>query len=283
MFFSSAPTARSWRRRPGQAHRVGRVAARRGAAGSGPSPGEHPHHRVVAARCGWRGRAAGRRRPGRPGARRASSLSVAMGSSLRLPLVITSGRAARRRRQQQVVQRRVGQHHAQVALPGRHARGELRRRAAAPAARWAAAATPAAPRSPASTTQCRSTVARSGTITAKGLSTRRLRSRRRAHGGLVGGVAGQVEAAQALDGQDLPRRQQPRAHGVAGRRRRSGDRAVPAAARPPARRAARRPGRLSAGRGSGGRAGRRTRAAQSGHMREGAPWWCWAGRRGCRR
>ena len=90
-----------------------------------------------------------------------------------------------------------------------------------------------------------------------------------AHGLAVGGVAGEVEAAEALDGEDLAAAQQ--LGGRADGRRRVGCAAGghlhhlavrrPAAA---AARAARRPGRRWARRGSAGRPGPRTPAGRRG-------------------
>ena len=96
--------------------------------------------------------------------------------------------------------------------------------------------------------------ARSAAITANGLSSRCLRARSAADGRLVGGVGGQVVAAEALD-RERPRR---RRSSSAARRSGPGRRAQRlATGRPSHERAAagRRPGSTPAGRGSAGRAG----------------------------
>ena len=91
VFFRCGPTASSGRGlATGSSQRQRRVARARGAGGSGCSPAT-PHARNRRTGRRSRGRAAGtRRRSAEP--RRASSLPVAIGSSLRLPLVMTSGR-----------------------------------------------------------------------------------------------------------------------------------------------------------------------------------------------
>ena len=160
-----------------------------------------------------------------------------------------------------MVQRRVGQHHAELAQ--RRARRRPRR-----ARRGARGA---------------STIGRAGEVSsALGRRVELDQRARLGHAGdhqrerlvlavlaraqprdraLVVGAAGEVVAAQPLDGDDRARAQQARrrGHGVLPR---------PAPAPSSSRRAARRPGRRWAGRGSGGRAGRRTRPARGAH-REG--------------
>ena len=107
--------------------------------------------------------------------------------------------------------------------------------------------------------------ARSATMTASGFSSRRLRSRS------VRTAAAEV-ASQARWKPPIPftATMRPAASASAasarsGRRLGTGAPPRARAARP----AGRRPGRRSARRGSAGRRGRRTRAAQAGHMREG--------------
>ena len=119
VLFSSAPTASTGaaRRRTAAAAARARSRATGAAAGSGRRRRGRPSRRSG---CGSGGRgSAGRRPAGRAGSM-ASSSSWAIGSSLRLPLVITSGRPTPA--EQQVVQRAVRQHHAELGQPGRDPR-----------------------------------------------------------------------------------------------------------------------------------------------------------------
>ena len=159
--------------------------------------------------------------------------------------------------EQQVMQRRVraasrrarahpGATEAATGAPGRARREHDRPLRPATAAR--APLRPASPERPAASTDA--------AISANGLSSRCLRARSAATAPLVVGPAGEMEAADALDGDDPPVAQRPRGrlHEVSraagrDRRRRRGR-----AARPTAR----IPGRRSAGRGSAGRRGPRT-------------------------
>ena len=105
----------------------------------------------------------------------ASSSANAIGSSETLPLVITSG--APDVGEQQVVQRRVGQHHAELAgSAAPPPRPRSRRRAAARARSGARASAAAAP-PPRPAPPARAAAATSGTISANGLSSRCLRAR----------------------------------------------------------------------------------------------------------
>ena len=222
--------------------------APRRASGAGSSAGRArpaPPSRPCA--CGSAGR--GRRIASAIGASRAaaSSSRKAIGSSQTLPLVSTSGTPASR--EQQVVQRRVREHHAELARAGRH-RGRdarvraprrehdrtRRRRQQPPPRPGRARRAPARRRRPrpSARTACpRGACARAAAATAP----------------VVGRAAREVVAADALDRDDRPRPQQARGgrHGVAPRRV---DRRAPPAARTR--------GTRSAARGSGGRAGRRT-------------------------
>ena len=206
VFFSSAPQASSGRRAgTGSAMLGGHVARASGAARRRAR--RDAHDRVVGARVdravveqeevGDRRRGApARRRRGRRSARRTT-----------LPLVITSGRAGVG--EQQVVQRRVGQHHA-----------ELARRPARPAAATArSGARGASTIGRARRRQQRLVVraelderARRRRASARhqrerlvlAVLARAQRARRR----LVVGAAGEVEAAEALDRDDRRRAQQ---------------------------------------------------------------------------
>ena len=230
---------------------------------------------------------------------------------------MTSGRP--RCAQQQDVERRVGQHRAEVALAGRDVGGDGGRPAppagppsrpplAAPprqldrapsaatratrAARWDAPARSAAPPLPRSRGSGRAARSRSPNMTASGLCGRRLRCLEAPHDVAVGRVAGQMEAAEPLDGEDLAVAQQlgGRADGGGGVVRRclrpapttSPLRPVPPAARVPSQpqqphRAARRPGRRWARRGSAGRRVLVLRAGRPGTAGS-AAWWCARGR-----
>ena len=190
-------------------------------------------------------------------ARRASASSsrYAIGSSETLPLVITSARADVG--EQQVVQRRVRQHHPELGQPGRHRRGDRRARRAGARPRSGAPASSAARRSNAPISISSPAASRPRRHQRERLVLAVLARAQRGDGGLVVGAAGEVVAADPLDGEDRPAAQQRggRVDEIGGRRparspRRRG-RAAPATGRTP--------GRRSAGRGSGGRLGRRTR------------------------
>ena len=170
-------------------------------------PRHHPGHRVVAARGD--GPVVDQEQVGDPAESRASASpsSKAMGSSERLPLVITSGRPASA--QQQVVERRVGEHAGRAAgCPG-PARRPAPRPGAGGRGRWGAPPSRAGSAPPASSTATAAAASRSATITASGFSSRRFRRRSSRHRGRGGGVAGEVEAAQPLHGQQPPLRAAP--------------------------------------------------------------------------
>ena len=163
---------------------------------------------------GWAGRGPGRGRRSRAAAPGASSSSCAMGSSETLPLVMTSGLAGLG--QQQVVQRRVGQHHAEVGeCRGRPRRPPARRAGGGSEHDRALAAGQERPLGRAQRDQRRRRPPRSGAMTAKGLLLAVLARAQRRHRLLVGRPAGQVEAAEPLDGEDRagragpPRRRRP--------------------------------------------------------------------------
>ena len=110
--------------------------------------------------------------------------------------------------EQQRVQRGVGQHHAQVGV----VRSHRHRRPEPTAPRHQhdrSLRTRQQPRGASSSPRCARAVARSGTITANGLSPRRFRRRSSATASSLRGVAGEVVAADALDGEDAAVAQQP--------------------------------------------------------------------------
>ena len=255
VLFSSAPAATIGRgAATGSGERAGHVAARAA-------------EREAAARTT---ESSQRRWIGRSWARNASAIPAEP-----LPrLVVLERRSARRSGcrsssraaapnvgEQQVVERRVRQHQPEPRrCPGATDGATGASRAAAdehdrPLARARAA------RASSSSTLAPAPRARS-VISANGLSSRCLRARSRATASSFGGVAGEVVAAEALDGDDRAVAQRPRGR----------------LARAAARAAARRPGRRSARRGSGGRPGPRTRAGS--RRRAGSrPSSCSAGRR----
>ena len=106
---------------------------------------------------------------------------------------------------EQVVERRVREHDAEPRRARRDRRGDRGVVPPRAGARSAARASAAAPTPAAETSHSSSGAA---VITANGFSSRRLRARSRATAVLVRGVAGQVVAAQALDGEDRSRAQQ---------------------------------------------------------------------------
>ena len=189
-------SARRRRRRSGAPPRRA-AAARRARSRATGGPGRRRGRPSPRSGGGSAGRGRGRRRRSRPAARAPRRRWCAIGSSERLPLVITS--APPNSREQQVVQRRVRQHQAEPRRP----RGDRRRDAARPAgagrarsaARGSGAALPR--RRPSSASAPGSSV-----ITANGLSSRCLRARSRATAALVRGVAGEVVAAEPLDRED---------------------------------------------------------------------------------
>ena len=139
--------------------------------------------------------------------------------------------------QQNVVQRRVREHHAELGHAGRdRARPPARPACAAPA-RSAARPRRAASARPRRARRARSAAAASRTISANGRSSRRLRVRSSRTALLVGRVAGQVVAADALDREHRAVGEPARggANGVVGRR----ERAI--GAPPPSSSRARRP------------------------------------------
>ncbi len=178
-------------------------------------------------------------------------------------------RTAADRGEQQVVERRVRQHDAElgeaVGAPtarGASASGAGRRSSTIGRTVPASSASSSAP-----TSHRRRAASRSGTMTASGLPQRRLRSRSVATAVGVGGVARQVEAAEALDREDAAVEQQPapprhdRVGAFAPRRRGRGAGAA-TASRSRRQRHVVRPGRQRrAGRRSGTAAGRRSRQA----------------------
>ena len=160
--------------------------------------------------------------------------------------------------QQHVMERCVREHDAELGQArsdrgGDRGAGAPRREHDRPRARRSRSARSA---SPSSTSAPAASASRA--ISANGRSSRRLRSAQLAHRALVGGRAGEVVPADALDGQQRAVGEEPR-----GRVQRVARAARRRAARRRGRagaRAGRRRGRRSAARGSGGRPGRRTRA-----------------------
>ena len=263
VFLSSPPTASSVDRDTAARS----AAARTRASGGSAAPPRRPRARRSRRRArGSAGRGRATRRRARPAGARASASSKQIGSSVRLPLVITrsSGTGAapaivQPGREQQVVQRRVRQQHADERVVGRDERRQRRIGPAPRAARSAGRATRAGwlrrrrpgepPRDvevarPSPRTACR----RGPCAPATGAT------------GAVGGRgAGEVVPAEALDRDD-------RARGERGLRRRERgvgavDRA-PAGLEPDPRAAA---GQPPAARGSGGRRDRRTRPRTAAH------------------
>ena len=226
------PPRRAGRRRDGQRQRGRHVAAR---AAHGEAGRARPSPRSGG---GSAGRARGRRRRSRRAAPRASSSSKAIGSSERLPLVSTSGRpkSAQSRWWSGV----YGSMQAEPRRAGRDRRRRPRARAGGAGARSAARASAAAlgPRR----RDLGERLRRGGHHRERLLLAVLARAQPR-DGLLVRRVAGEVVAAESLDGDD---------------------RALAGARRPPPRAAstaaARRPGSTSARRGSGGRPDPRTRA-----------------------
>ena len=227
----AAGQQRPRRRRP--AARASRARSRAsGAAAAAPAARRRrarPSRRCACGSAG-RGRGSGRRSP----PSRSQRVVVAVGD--RLVGDVAAGHHQRLAGvgEQQVVQRRVGQHHAELA----RARARPRRataRARAPAARARSAARGRAS-SASSAGVSVDQLARGlevGAISANGLSSRCLRARSRATASLVVGAAGEVEAAEALDRDDRARRSS------APRPRAIGSRASPAV--PPPRQPRARP------------------------------------------
>ena len=240
------------------------AAARARSRASGAAPADAPAWPAPPSRrsgCGSAGRAAGGRRPADRAVPTASSSSWAIGSSLRLPLVITSGRPTPR--QQQVVQRAVRQHQARA----REARARRRRRRRCPARRGAstigrridvsAAAAPSS--SSQSSLRRRRAIGdhhRERLVVAC-LAPPQLGDRR-----LVRGVGHEVVAADALHRDDAP-------GAIAAIAASSGRRAPLTGVAVPARAtsaADRTPGRRWAEHGTAGRPGRRTRPGTRAHI-----------------
>ena len=122
VFFSSPPQRQQFGQRAAQVEGLRRVAAR--APHDALGAFEDAHHGIVGAHVdvavvhqepvGHAAQALARHRRS----------STTIGSSLRLPLVITSAANARAA-EQQVMQRRVGQHHAQRRIAGRDRLGQF--------------------------------------------------------------------------------------------------------------------------------------------------------------
>ena len=184
-------------------------------------------------------------------------------------------------REQQVVQRRRRQHHAEVGLARRDGSRDGGAGTAAARSRSAARARSAARSSSGASTTSARAASRLGDHQRERLVLAVLARAQRRDGGLVVGAAGEVVAADSLDRHDRGRRAAPPPPRRPRRRR-----PPPRAAGPPlavrsAGRAARTPGRRSARRGSGGRAGPRTPPCRPRRARS-RPSSCARGRRGRR-
>ena len=215
VLFSSAPTASTWRRAgvgraigsgayPRGRRRCTRTTRRQSAVGpSGPTGSRRPPSRRSG--CGWGGRGSRMASTMGPRRARASVSSWAIGSSDRLPLVMTSGPVRRR----PAAGGGAGCRPASApARAGRAPRpGPARRPGRGRSTMGRRGETRAASASGGEVAQCPGRPRRS-TIRANGLSSRALRRRSSATASSVGGVAGQVVAAEALDGEDAAGEQQ---------------------------------------------------------------------------
>ena len=267
------------RRRPsnGQGERQRGVAARpadrRARARRRPGP---PSRRTA---HGSAGRGSARRRRGRPAGQRL----VVVGDD-RLAGQVAAGHhqdvGARRvagQAEQQVVHGRVGSITPRSALPGA-TRGRADVVAESPGAA-ARSGRPrpveqAAPR-PSESSTSRSRRVEVGDHHRERLVAALLALAQRRDRVVVGGVAGQVVAAEALDRDDRARRASSRRASAQRRPRRDVGRPARADA---GAAAARSRGRRRSGRGSGGRPGRRTRRRRR-RTAGSRPWWWPAGRR----
>ena len=237
--FSSAPTASSGgaagdrERRRARTRASGARAARRA--------------RTESSTRVWIGRSCSRKTSAMPASRSSASSSVnAIGSSDTLPLVITSGTPTSA--SSRWCSGEYGSITPSSRERGRDGRGDPARRATRGAMHdrpLAASAQSGARRRRGARSTSVAAIARSRAISANGRSSRCLRARSAGHRRLVVGAAREVEPADPLDRDD---RAAPSSAAAAVLDRGAG---VDAAARTP--------GRRSAGRGSGGRAGRRTR------------------------
>ena len=193
---------------------------------------------------------------------------VAAGHHERLPNVI----------HQQVVERRVRQHHAELRRAGRHRRRHARARAPAARARSAAPATAAAPRRPRSVATRSRAAAAVAAISANGLSSRCLRARSSPPRPRPRARQARWKPPRPLTATIAPSRSAgppPRPDRPSARRR-----PLPRP-RTRAAHAGRSPGRRSAGRGSAGPPGPRTRRGRPRTCRS-RPSSCSAGRTGRR-
>ena len=192
----------------------------------------------------------------------ASSALAAIGSSLRLPLVMTSGRAVAL--EQQMVQRRVGEHHADPAEPGRDAGGDRRTGAARERARSAARATVSSAAS-ASLTTARRRAPRRGTGPSPRTASRRgacgVRSRRTALSFVASTARWKPPTPRTATIDPARSAAAAAAQRVRPRSRRS----RPARSARQRQRGARTPGRSSSRCGGGGRPASRTRRGRSAH------------------
>ena len=235
VLFSSAPQASSGARRRAPAARcVGHVAAR-AAQHQRPRRRGRAHDRVVGARLD-----------------RAVVEQEQVGDA-------GAGARARRRRGRRSARRRRCRWSSRAARPRRRAAGGgAASRAASRRARGSPGRPPARPRAsgrrgastigrsrpassalarPASSSTSARAASRSATISANGLSSRCLRARSAATARLVVGAAGEVEAADALDGDDraVAQRRRGGRDGIAARPSAAGAARRPAAPRPAGR------------------------------------------------
>ena len=210
---------------------AGRAPGRGSRAGSASAPGTSPRERrrivrrpptirttessvrVWIGRSWRRMRVRDRRQP-------RGRVVVAIGDRLVADVAARQHQRLARVGEQQVVQRRVREHHAELARAGRRGGGDAR----APRSRGASTIGRAGDASSASSAGPSATSARaaatSAAISANGLSSRCLRARSRPTAVGVRRAAGEVVAADALDRDDRPGAQQAggRRHRVAPRR-----------------------------------------------------------------
>ena len=227
VLFSCAPHATTRRRRRRPAARGPRGRAR--ASGAAPSCGRARRARP-SRRCG---RAIGRsctRNASAIGASRSARVVVAIGDRLVASVAARHHQRAAGVREQQVVQRRVGQHHAELGDAGRDGRRDARAGPARARARSARATERSSASSAASSTTSAVRRGDVGHHQRERLVLAVLARAQRRDRGLVVGAAGEVVAAEALDRHD---------RAVAQQRRRGGDRVRGPPAGAPVRRRAR--------------------------------------------
>ena len=199
VLFSSAPTASTVAAGgERQRHRLGRVAP--GAAQHlGPGCGVGAHDRVVAADVD---RPVVGEQPVDQRAEPGDGVVVVVGDRLVAEVAARHHERPADAGQQQVVQRGVGQHQAELGQAGRDAVGHRRAGRGAAPARSVAAATSSTRRHRASRSHSASRRVEVGDHHGERLVVAGLAPAQLGHGGRVGGVDGEVVAADALDGHD---------------------------------------------------------------------------------